>query len=108
MPEVSLTHYPLDAVKMDRSLVAGIDAEDSRYRSICASVIALSHSLGLVVVAEGVETERQRQYLHFLDCDRIQGFHVARPMPADELLDFVAEHRRRYPRRDTDVYPLAL
>jgi diguanylate cyclase (GGDEF)-like protein len=107
-PLVSLTHYPLDAVKIDRSLVAGIDAEDSRYRSICASVIALSHSLGLVVVAEGVETERQRQYLHFLDCDRIQGFHFARPMPSDELLDFVAEHRRRYPRKDTGVYPLAL
>jgi len=107
-PLVSLTQYPLDAVKIDRSLVAGIDEQDSRYRSICASVIALAHSLGLVVVAEGVESERQQQYLHFLDCDRIQGFHLAKPMPAKQTLEFIAEHRSRYPRHDTDVYPLAL
>jgi len=58
--------------------------------AIARGTIALAHSLGLRVIAEGVETEAQRDLLRASSCDEIQGYFVARPMPADETADFLA------------------
>jgi EAL domain-containing protein (putative c-di-GMP-specific phosphodiesterase class I) len=83
-----LRQFPLDFVKIDRSFVHGLTLAGGE-DAIVAAIIDLSHALGLVVVAEGVETQRQLDSLRSLGCDRAQGFLFARPgEPAavDELI----------------------
>jgi diguanylate cyclase (GGDEF)-like protein len=75
-----LKHLPLDTIKIDRSFVAGI--EEKADRSIVEAVVALAHGLGIGVVAEGIETERQAQRLLELGCDLGQGYLFSRPVPA--------------------------
>ena len=57
-----------------------------RHRAVVAASISLAHSLGMKVVAEGVETAEQVQAVTELGCDEIQGFFFCKPLPADELL----------------------
>ena len=83
-----LKRFPIDALKIDRSFVMEIDSLGDN-DSICKAIIALAHGLGMKVIAEGVETEEQIQHLHFLDCEEIQGYYFARPMPAAELEKFL-------------------
>ena len=86
-----LKRFPLNALKIDRSFVNDIETnQDSG--SIAAAVIALAHSLGLKVVAEGVELETQMAYLRSLNCDIAQGYLHGRPMPADEFVAFLQSH----------------
>jgi diguanylate cyclase (GGDEF)-like protein/PAS domain S-box-containing protein len=86
-----LKRFPLNALKIDRSFVSDIETnQDSS--SIAGAVIALAHSLGLKVVAEGVEVNSQMDYLRDLQCDIAQGYLHGRPMPADELATFLAKH----------------
>jgi diguanylate cyclase (GGDEF)-like protein/PAS domain S-box-containing protein len=82
----SLTHLrdlPIRRLKIDRSFVANLVA-CSRDETIVRSIVDLAHSLGMVVTAEGVETEEQFQLLNRLKCDRLQGFLFGRPLPAVE------------------------
>ncbi|MEO7836933.1 MAG: EAL domain-containing protein [Acidimicrobiales bacterium] len=79
-----LRRLPVDFVKIDRSFVAGVGlnpADDA----IVASVVNLSHALGLRVVAEGVETRAQLIAVRALGCDQAQGFYWSRPVPLGEL-----------------------
>jgi diguanylate cyclase (GGDEF)-like protein/PAS domain S-box-containing protein len=83
-----LRRFPVDLLKVDRSFIAGlgVDGEDT---TIVGAVVGLAHSLGLGVIAEGVETADQLRILRELGCDYAQGFFMARPMPAagvDEIL----------------------
>jgi EAL domain-containing protein (putative c-di-GMP-specific phosphodiesterase class I) len=87
-----LKEHPLDAIKIDRSFVAGL-ANDPRDQAIVSSLISLSRALGCTVTAEGVETEEQLAALRQLECERLQGFLLARPMPADELTELLVEPR---------------
>lgn len=73
-----LQHLPLDALKIDRSFVADVET-NSRNAAICRALLSLGHSLGLEVVAEGVETEGQRQWLQEHQCDLLQGYLLGRP-----------------------------
>jgi diguanylate cyclase (GGDEF)-like protein/PAS domain S-box-containing protein len=84
-----LKRFPLDVVKVDRSFIAGLghDEEDS---AIVAAVISMAHTLGLTVVAEGVERGEQVDQLRRLGCDRVQGRLLARPLPAPELGQLMA------------------
>ncbi|MEA2481829.1 MAG: hypothetical protein QOJ07_3751 [Thermoleophilaceae bacterium] len=79
-----LKRFPLDALKIDRSFVAGLGRhhEDS---AIVTSIMSMAHTLGLTVVAEGVETEQQLGRLRELGCGRAQGFLMARPLAPDVL-----------------------
>jgi EAL domain-containing protein (putative c-di-GMP-specific phosphodiesterase class I) len=79
-----LSRLPLDALKIDRSFIDGM-AEDAQRMSIVTTIISLAHSLELKVVAEGVETASQAQLLRLLRCDEIQGYLVAKPLPAEEV-----------------------
>jgi len=79
-----LRQLPAQQLKIDRSFVNDLeDSEDAR--AVVSAVVSLAHALGLRVVAEGVETMGQRDILLAMDCDELQGFFFARPMPADSL-----------------------
>jgi diguanylate cyclase (GGDEF)-like protein len=84
-----LKQFPVRELKIDRSFIADM-AHETRDRTIVRSTIALGHSLGLQVVAEGVEDLNTFELLRELGCDLIQGYQVARPMPATELVQWIA------------------
>ncbi|NID14562.1 bifunctional diguanylate cyclase/phosphodiesterase [Luteibacter yeojuensis] len=88
-----LRDLPIDSLKIDRSFVVDVDT-DERAASICRSIIALAHTLGMTVVAEGVERERQYAWLRENGCDQIQGYHIVEPMPLAGLLAYLATHPR--------------
>ena len=77
-----LKRFPVEAIKVDRSFVSGLGLE-SDDTSIVEAVVRLGHSLGLSVVAEGVETPLQLNRLRYLGCDKAQGYLFGRPRPAD-------------------------
>ena len=83
-----LLRLPLDGVKLDKQFVQRLGV-DTRAEEIVRATISLAHSLGLQVVAEGIETEQQAAMLQALDCDSAQGFLYARPMPPDALHDWL-------------------
>jgi EAL domain-containing protein (putative c-di-GMP-specific phosphodiesterase class I) len=77
-----LRHLPADIIKIDRSFVSDLP-QDRSATMLITSIVELARTLGLGVVAEGVETEEQRQTLANLDCAQAQGYLFARPEPAD-------------------------
>ncbi len=87
-----LKHLPIKRLKLDRSFVTDIET-DANDASICAATIALGHNLGLQVVAEGVETEMQKEFLSRLHCDFLQGFLFSKPVPLDEVVAYIKAHR---------------
>jgi len=82
-----LRRMPVQQLKIDRSFVADLEYQEDA-RAVVDAVVRLAHALGLRVVAEGVETHGQRDILRAMQCDELQGFLFARPMPADALLDW--------------------
>ena len=84
-----LRHLPADELKLDRSLTADVD-RDPRAAAIVQSTVALAHALGLTLVAEGVETLATSATLARLGCDVAQGYAIARPMPVDDFLRWLA------------------
>lgn len=87
-----LKRLPIQVLKLDRVFVQDIEHDQSD-ADISAATIALAHNLGLRVVAEGVETEAQRDFLLKHDCDHFQGYLYSKPLPADEAKDFIRLHR---------------
>lgn len=87
-----LKRFPLHALKIDRSFVKDI-GEDSDDTSIVSAVIALAHNLNLEVVAEGVETQLQLDFLRAQQCDRYQGFFKSRPVPAEKIQHLLSVDR---------------
>ena len=88
----AIKRFPLDVLKIDRSFVSAIP-EDEDVEAIVATLIRLGSTLGMVVVAEGIETEFQLRRVRELGCDLGQGYHLARPMQAgrlDEILTAAA------------------
>ena len=91
----SLTHlrrFPIDKLKIDRSFVADI-LDDPNDAAIVRTIIELGHSLGLKIVAEGVETQAQLEFLTRHRCDQMQGYLIAAPAPAAEAMERAAAHR---------------
>ncbi|HEU5048617.1 MAG TPA: EAL domain-containing protein [Rickettsiales bacterium] len=79
-----LSQLPLDILKIDRSFVADI-LTNGHNLLIASATINLAHALNLKVVAEGIETQEQKELLKALGCDKGQGYYFARPMPKEEL-----------------------
>ncbi len=80
---VYLKRFPIDRIKIDRSFVRDI-TENHDDAAIALTVISMAHSLGLRVIAEGVETAAHLEYLREHECDEIQGYFLGRPMPAED------------------------
>ena len=79
-----LTTFQVDAIKIDRSFVMGC-TDNEKNRVIIKAIIAMGHSLGMKIVAEGVETAEHYQFLKKCGCDECQGFYFSRPVPAKDF-----------------------
>jgi EAL domain-containing protein (putative c-di-GMP-specific phosphodiesterase class I) len=90
-----LHEFPVDELKIDRSFIGRLD-RDTRDKHLVGAIIGMAHALGLTVVAEGVETDQQLQFLGELGCQLAQGYLFAPAQPADRLLALVeGQHRSR-------------
>jgi diguanylate cyclase (GGDEF)-like protein/PAS domain S-box-containing protein len=78
-----LKQFPIDVLKIDRSFVDGLPGEQDA--QIARAIIAMAHSLNLAVIAEGVETQEQLDFLREHDCDEVQGYLFGKPMPAAQF-----------------------
>ena len=78
-----LRQFPLDRLKIDRSFIMDIPGQDDG--AIAASIIVLSKTLGLKVIAEGVETIEQLEFLRSHDCDEYQGYYLSKPVTPGEV-----------------------
>ena len=87
---------PIHTLKLDKSFVVDIE-HSANDVAICTATIALAHSLGLTVTAEGVETEVQRAFLNARRCDFMQGYLFSPPLPGDAVLAFLRETRVALP-----------
>jgi EAL domain-containing protein (putative c-di-GMP-specific phosphodiesterase class I) len=83
--------YPLDIVKLDRHVIAALH-RDAATRAIVTAVAGLAHSLGMTVVADGIEIVEQHHHVTRLGCDACQGFYFARPMLASSLANLIQTH----------------
>jgi len=83
-----LRHFPVDMIKVDRSFVQGVE-RDAKDTAITANVVALAHALGLVAVAEGIETDGQLAHMRAVGCDVGQGYLFSRPAPAADIAAFL-------------------
>ena len=92
-----LQQLPVDEIKIDQSFVLRMEAEHDN-AVLVRSIVELGHNLGLRVTAEGVETASVHRTLQQLGCDFAQGFHISRPVPADECHALLSAMRRSAPR----------
>jgi EAL domain-containing protein (putative c-di-GMP-specific phosphodiesterase class I) len=90
----ALKSFPISRLKIDKSFVSELaDNEDDQ--AIALAVISLGHKLNLRVIAEGVESEQQCDFLRMHDCDEMQGYLFSRPVPADRISELLDEAQRR-------------
>jgi EAL domain-containing protein (putative c-di-GMP-specific phosphodiesterase class I) len=83
-----LKRLPADVIKIDKAFIKGI-GEDDGDTAIAGMVVELAHTLGMAVIAEGVETNEQGALLEEMGCDMAQGFLFARPLPPEALSEFL-------------------
>jgi EAL domain-containing protein (putative c-di-GMP-specific phosphodiesterase class I) len=83
-----LKKFPIDALKIDRSFIRDLpgNADDE---AITRAILALGHALRMKVVAEGVETREQLEFLNLEGCDEVQGYYFAKPLPFDEIIEWL-------------------
>ena len=92
---ISLQRLPVDELKIDRAFVQGLP-NDADSAAIVTATIGMAHSLGLGVVAEGVETPEQLAFLEERGCDAYQGFLFSHPVPPEEWTALLIEEKARF------------
>ncbi len=90
----NLCDYPIDVVKIDRDIL--LKADTKRGKDLFSGIIALAHSLNIYVICEGVETEEQNNLVSQSDCDFIQGWYYAKPLPLAECETLIEKHALKY------------
>ena len=88
----ALSRLPIAELKIDRSFMLSLE-QDQNAQALATAVIRIGHSLGMTVVAEGVETQAQADLLRFLGCHAAQGFLFARPIEAADIGSWLAARR---------------
>ncbi|MFO7595654.1 MAG: EAL domain-containing protein, partial [Desulfocurvibacter africanus] len=88
-----LKHFPLGALKIDQSFIRGIPTDPSDI-AITTTIISMAQSLNLKVIAEGVETLQQLNFILGLRCDEYQGYYFSKPVPSAEYLELLQRHKR--------------
>jgi diguanylate cyclase (GGDEF)-like protein len=96
-----LKRFPFDFVKIDRVFITDVTTNPDD-AAIASAIIAMAHSLGLRVVAEGAESEGQLQFLRRHHCDELQGYYFSRPVPGADFAAMLAEGKRLAPASDAD------
>ncbi len=86
-----IKHFPVDTLKVDRSFIRNIP-QDLENRAIIEAIIAMGKTLSLTVVAEGVETQEQEDFLREHICDEMQGFYFSKPIAPDQFGDLLRKH----------------
>jgi EAL domain-containing protein (putative c-di-GMP-specific phosphodiesterase class I) len=92
----SLNHLrltPIDVVKIDRDFIRDIP-NDQNDSDLVDAIIAMAHKLRMVVVAEGVENKQQLDFLEWHKCDCVQGFYYSKPLPSQEILEFISRNKQ--------------
>ena len=91
-----LKKFKVYKLKIDQGFVRDI-ATDVDDRAIVTAIIQMAHSVGFIAIAEGVETPAQQQFLIDQGCDEVQGYLFSKPLPADQIMDFVANIALHHP-----------
>jgi diguanylate cyclase (GGDEF)-like protein/PAS domain S-box-containing protein len=91
-----LRNFPVDRLKVDRSLVEGIFVDDGASKALISSINDLARILGMQTVAEGIETVEQLAAVRELGCDQVQGYLLARPLAPAEVLEFLEQMRYQW------------
>lgn len=86
-----IKHFPVDTLKVDRSFIRNI-MDNTEDRAIAEAIISMGKTLSLTVVAEGVETEEQMDFLRGRSCDEMQGFYFSKPIPPEEFASLLGRH----------------
>jgi EAL domain-containing protein (putative c-di-GMP-specific phosphodiesterase class I) len=86
-----LQQLPLDRLKVDRSFIR--DIEPGKSAVLAETIVTLGNKLGLLTIAEGIETKEQAEYMIELGCNEAQGFFYAKPMPFNELMDYLVSQK---------------
>jgi diguanylate cyclase (GGDEF)-like protein len=87
-----LKNFPIDTLKVDRSFIRNLP-QDSDNQAITQAIITMGNNLSLTVVAEGVETQEQKDFLSGLICDEMQGFYFSKPIAPDKFAVLLRNHR---------------
>jgi EAL domain len=89
--------FPFDKIKIDKSFISGLE-DDTSARSIVDAILAMERSLGMDVIAEGIETEQQLTIMRQMRCPAMQGFFLGKPLPGEAIrqyLDDIAARERQ-------------
>jgi diguanylate cyclase (GGDEF)-like protein/PAS domain S-box-containing protein len=86
-----IKRFPLDTLKIDRSFICDLP-QNSEDKAITEAIIAMAKTLDLTVVAEGVETQEQLEFLRSLACDEMQGYYFSKPIDPDQMAQLLREH----------------
>ena len=100
-----LKRFPIDTLKIDQSFISELNT-DPDDAAIVTAIITLAHALKLNVIAEGVETQEQLEFLRGLSCDEVQGFLFAKGIPAEEFTELLMQRRGLNSRMSYDTNPL--
>lgn len=90
-----LKRLPIDTIKIDKSFIDEI-TEDSKEEAIAESIISLAHKMNLSVIAEGIETKKQLEFIRERKCDKAQGYYFSKPLPVEEIERMLIETRGRF------------